>query len=367
MRFVAFLLVLASMVSCLIGCSQQTKTAEPQAKVPYAIPYQEMDKIGYRAGWSTDSAVNPGNQVTKAAVLGDYVSIVETPSNVLSTFDRKNGQLLWKGQAGRPGERIHGPYMYENLILVNTDWQIWGYDAKTGELVTMSDLKSVVRAAPAMQERIAVFGGTDGTAFAIDVTTGQIIWRYDLTSAFHAKPLAAINGAFVADSSGVYAMLDFLTGELLWRGRVFGAITANPSADAQRIYLPSMDRSMYALDRTSGRDRWSPFRSNIPLSKPALVELREVFLPLPGYGLTALRAATGEEIWRKPLLVDPIAVVGPNLFARDPDEIFVINPSDGEVKAQAMVPLLAELLVTENDRLIAVTKDGILTQMVPKR
>lgn len=367
LRSVAAVLAMILIVISTSACRSQSRTqsSTPDAPIAYAMSYMEMEEIGYRPGWNARTVVNPGSRIVGAAILGSYLTVIEHPANIVTTFDLNSGEMLWKMSAGQPGEKIYGPYAYEDRIMVNTDRQLWAYDAKSGERKIIADFQSVVRTEPAMAERLAVFGGADGKAFAIDVTTGQKPWEYQMAASFRAKPLKASNGVFVADIAGVYAMIDDLTGNMLWRGRTFGPIVADPAADAIRIYVPSEDRSMYALDRTSGRDRWSPFRAEMPLTQAPLAGSRDVFLPLPGEGLVALQAGTGREIWRKPLMVKPEGLVGRFLYARDKDMIYKINPGDGDVLATAKAPLLAKFLIAGDSRLIVVSNDGIVTEMIP--
>lgn len=365
LRFVAAVLLMSLVVFTTSACRSQSTTKTQVPPGAYAMSYLEMEEIGYRPGWNAQTLVNPGSRIVGAAVLGPYFTVVEHPANIVTTFDLKTGDMLWKMSAGQPGEKIYGPYQYKDRIMVNTDRQLWAFDAKSGELRIIGDFNSVVRTEPAMSERLAIFGGADGKAFAIDVTTAQKPWEYQMAASFRAKPLKVANGVFVADVAGVYAMLDELTGNLLWRGRTFGPIVADPAADTIRIYIPSEDRALYALDRTSGRDRWTPFRAPMALTESPLAASRDVFLPLPGEGLVALQAGTGREIWRKPLLVKPEGVVGRFLFARDDQSIYKINPADGDVLATAAAPLLAKFVIAPENRLIVVSNDGIVTEMVP--
>ena len=362
LRPVATSLTLIFLALASVACT--SRSATHVADTPYAVSHLELDKLGYRPGWSSQVVLTSGSQVVGAQVLGDLTIVVEHPANIVTAFDTANGAIKWKAQAGQAGEKIYGPYRYRNTILVNTDRQLWGFNANDGKTVMNGNLRSVVQTEPALADELAIFGGADGRVFAIDVTSAQIAWEYKMVTALKAKPLTVSNGVFVADAAGVYAMLDADSGDLLWRGRTFGEIVANPGTDRLRVYVPSTDQSLYALDRTSGRDRWAPFRASVPLTESPLVMDREIFLPLPGVGMVALQNGTGRELWRSDLKALPLAMVGRDLLVRDDQQMYLLSPADGKVITAADAPGLVMLLVAPNSRLVAINKDGRVTQML---
>ena len=331
LRSVAVVSALVLTVLSLTACQNGGMNASP-----YAIDYLELENIDYRTGWASEVAVTPGSKVTQADLLGDVIVTLEQPSNIATAFNAKTGELIWKATVGEKTEPVYGPYRYENRICINTDRQMWCFNAKTGERMMIGNLRAIVKAQPAMVERLAIFGGADGRVFAFDVTTAQKIWEYQLAAATVTKPLAVGSGnAFVVDSGGVYALLHAVTGELLWRGRTFGSVVADPTSDSIRIYIPSTDRTLYAIDRTSGRDRWNPYRAEVPLTQSPLAGARDVFLPLPGKGLVDLRAGDGHQNWESDLQVQPIALLGPTLLARDSKVVYTLNAGTGEITGQA--------------------------------
>lgn len=362
---VASLSLIAAFVTLALGC--ETPSPQTPKTWPYPVSPAQAEILGYDIGWSTDVSGYTGSEVTYADVLGDVVVTIEEPDNIVTAVDAKTGKFLWKASAGKPGEKVYGPYRHEDRILVNTDRKMWAYDRDSGKILDVFRLRSIVDHDPALLGAMAFFGGADGRAFAINVTTGQKPWEYQMTAAFDARPLVVGDNVFVADGAGVYAMLDGYTGNVLFRGRAFGPVVADPTADTVRVYVPSRDQALYALDRNTGRDRWTPYRTTMPLTYSALPDNRHVFLPLPGKGLVALESATGNVAWQNEVPSQPVGIVREKLLAKSPGSLALMEVDTGRLLATAKTDTLAAVRITDDQRLYLVGRDGKIVQLNPDR
>lgn len=162
--------------------------------------------------------------------------------------------------------------------------------------------------------------------YAINVQDGQMRWRYpekgEAARTFYAQPALTEDGQLIVGSynSNLYS-LNPQTGTENWvfsqaGGRFIGAALAY----GDRIYAPSADQRLYALD-LSGNEVWRFEGSRGALwAKPLLDEERQrIYLPSMDHHLYAINLENGQLIWEAnlngsavgtPVLEDGVLYIG---------------------------------------------------------
>jgi outer membrane protein assembly factor BamB len=155
----------------------------------------------------------------------------------------------------------------------------------------------------------------------------------------------------------------FETAEPLW-----GSVAVNGS----QVYLPIMDRAVYALDAESGKEVWKTDLEGAVVSEPALGEDGMLYVSTLGNAVYALDTESGRIIWRfdtndgvwaSPTLHDGVIYVG--------DASGVIYAVDavsgrGQWQIEAGSPIVGSGAVysdglffgTEGGELLSVSLDG---------
>jgi eukaryotic-like serine/threonine-protein kinase len=82
-----------------------------------------------------------------------------------------------------------------------------------------------------------------------------------------------------------------------WTFKVGGAVVSSPAVDAERVYVGSDDRNVYALDRKSGRELWRFKTAGAVRSSPAVANGTVYFGSYDGF-FYAVDAKTGQQLWR---------------------------------------------------------------------
>jgi hypothetical protein len=141
--------------------------------------------------------------------------------------------------------------------------------------------------------------------YALNVQDGQLRWRYpengEAAKTFYAEPTLTEDGQLIVGSyNGSLYSLNPQTGTENWTfdqagGRFIGA----PLAQGSRIYAPSADHRLYALD-LNGKEVWRFEGSQGPLwAQPLLDEERQqLYLPSMDHNLYAINPETGQLVWQ---------------------------------------------------------------------
>ena len=148
-----------------------------------------------------------------------------------------------------------------------------------------------------------------------------------------AAPAVADGRVFVPTADNFLIALDAETGEEIWSFEAGHSFWAHPVVVDGVIYQSSMDHNVYALDSSNGSVLWqSPLNGAVP-SAPAYVD-GTLYVGSFGGVMHALDASTGEElwafdadgwIWSTPSVVDDMI-----LFADGSGNIFAISTDGGQ-------------------------------------
>ncbi len=100
-----------------------------------------------------------------------------------------------------------------------------------------------------------VIAVTDAEIVAIRAKDGQVVWR---------QPAGGVRLAPDIDSERLYAGADdgrtlalVHTGSMHWTRRIGSIPTGHIAVDEERVYFAALDNVVYALDRSSGNQRWT--------------------------------------------------------------------------------------------------------------
>lgn len=351
------LLTLALVVAGTVGCASGGGSGKTGGSRPtgHLMEPDAARKIGYVVNWAQDLQVR--DRLSHARVLGDVVVTVQQPSNVVSAVDARTGDVRWRRVVGNESDRLRAPGRFGDQVLVATDDRLYRLRVTDGDVLGVDTLEGITTGAPLVVNNIAVFGTIDGTILGHDLNAGYATWRYKLTDRVLVTPVLVGNYAFATDARGTYAMLNPTDGTLIWRGRTFGAISAPPASDQANVYVPSNDRTLYTLNRGTGRDQWV-YRANQALTLPPSVYDNLVLLPLPGDGVLAFEAVDGNKRWTSEVRGLPITRRDDAVLLADSDSFWLVRLEDGQTLAEASSLRLKDALEGPEGSLILVAPNG---------
>jgi eukaryotic-like serine/threonine-protein kinase len=171
--------------------------------------------------------------------------------------------------------------------------------------------------------------------YAVNLSNGSEIWRYpdrgNASKTFFASPsLNADNQQLIAGSyNRILYSLNPTTGIENWMFESQGHLIGSPLATSDRIFVPSADRNLYAIDK-SGNEVWRFTTGAALWSEPALSQDETVVYQTSlDHHVYAIDVQSGEEIWRTNLNG---AIVGTPTMSED-GRILYIGSFAGEMYA----------------------------------
>ncbi len=254
----------------------------------------------------------------------------------LFCLNARDGSAAWK-EPFKTGSHTEGAPAVVNgkVYFPAGDDGLYCADATTGARLWQfpgGKAKGIHIDAPPEVQNGTVFIGSGLYSFvavALDATTGHEKWRTDLKLRAFGAPLASGSKVFFGvgtgnmgadvfhydeegemrdhECAGAVVCLDAATGKEQWRFPLPKSVHTGLAADAFSVYAGCRDGILYAIDRTSGKLRWSVGIGSSVMCAPAVAESGG--FPLAVYAVSregrvfCLHPQTGAELWswQKPL------------------------------------------------------------------
>jgi outer membrane protein assembly factor BamB/predicted phosphodiesterase len=191
---------------------------------------------------------------------------------------------------------------------------VYALDARTGgtrwKFATPVSVKNTVAVAGNLVYATTV----DGQVWALDAGTGEARWWYSLGSRIdcraYASPVVS-DGIVYLGVAQHFVALKAKTGKTIWQATFDGMTSelgteymgcySSPCIGEDMVYVGfNLASGLVALNKQNGKQLWNKKHKHNPLhASPVLCE---DMLYHPAYGeLRAMKAETGEEVWRFPL------------------------------------------------------------------
>ncbi|HUQ83154.1 MAG TPA: PQQ-binding-like beta-propeller repeat protein, partial [Gemmatimonadaceae bacterium] len=221
------------------------------------------------------------------------------------------------------GDVIGSPTVLGQTVYVGSgDGRMYALDRTTGTRKWAFDAGNPIPSTPAVGGGAVFFGTRDGHFFAVDAATGKQRWKFatgplkgwawghESGDVYTSSP-AFVGGVvyFGAGDGRVYAV-DATSGKEKWHAQTEGRVRASPAIDGSHVYIGSADGRVYAFDRTTGAQKWRFETEGVNLfsgnfgydrrtvqSSPAVVN-GTVYEGARDGWIYAIDAATGNERWR---------------------------------------------------------------------
>ncbi|MBI1370806.1 MAG: PQQ-binding-like beta-propeller repeat protein [Planctomycetes bacterium] len=344
------------------GCEQETSILSRLLVQP-----QTAADMGYGIQWTSNLAVPRGSRLIYAELLGDKLVTFET-GNILSCIRADTGQILWREKVGSDIERFSKPVRDDKRVVISSEIHAYVYDIEGGDLLKVFPLAYVSNTTPVVVGGLLIFGSPTGVVFAQDVSQGLLRWTYQVGSAVSTNPVIAGPTLITTDSLGAVVAFNPFTGVVLWRTKAWGRVSAEPAASDLMVYVASEDQSLYALERTSGTQRWRYYARDPLITPPTLVG-DYLLTYVPSEGLVCLDSITGDKLFTKDMPhARPLGIHNDLLYIMNPGRVDLLDPVKGDIVRSVPVPAVQHIVASapRDGDLYLIRLNGVIMKLTPR-
>lgn len=227
--------------------------------------------ISRRDGKLLQTYESPGTVESEPVLAGERIWFSDT-TGTTSCYTLA-GELIWRHQttAAVPNRLLLDG---TNVILRTVDDQVLALNRETGEpdwqyrrrpdVARISELRLYAAPEPALSERYAIMGFSDGVVVALDRRTGDQAWEARVGEGEYpdiVAPVTVLGGlVFASGYTGPLIALDVETGAARWRfdaGSASAAVLFERDQDRSPLLLhPGTDGALRAIDPRDGALLW---------------------------------------------------------------------------------------------------------------
>ncbi|MET9419341.1 PQQ-binding-like beta-propeller repeat protein [Streptomyces sp. NPDC006540] len=226
----------------------------------------------------------------------------------VQAWEASNGEKLWEITGAQSDFETPeaGPAIFGDTVYVWKDARLRALEARTGDerwSYPIGDAASCgnvpVRVQPAPDGYVYVCAGT--RVLAVDITSGLVRWHFEAPAVFLSPP----------------------------------AFAPGPAVTGGGVYLADYLGTVYALDATTGKDRWRIATESRQSSEPVLVAAGNVHVG-SGSALYTLDAVTGTPMWRfaagGEVVGAPVVADGRVHFGSADHVLYTLDASGGQLR-----------------------------------
>ncbi|MET9619992.1 PQQ-binding-like beta-propeller repeat protein [Streptomyces sp. NPDC006464] len=234
--------------------------------------------------------------------------VTGTRGGGVQAWEASNGAKLWEITGAQSDFETPeaGPAVHGDTVYVWRDARLRAMDARTGAerwSYPVGDAASCgnvpVRVAPAEDGCVYVSAGT--RVLSIDIAGGHVRWHFEAPAVFLSPP----------------------------------AFAPGPAVTGGGVYLADYLGTVYALDATTGQDRWRIATESRQSSEPVLVVDGNVHVG-SGSALYTLDAVTGTPKWRfaagGELIGTPVVADGRVHFGSADHVLYTLDATGGQLR-----------------------------------
>ncbi|MFJ4340410.1 PQQ-binding-like beta-propeller repeat protein [Streptomyces sp. NPDC088915] len=225
-------------------------------------------------------------------------------------WEASNGAKLWEVTGAQTDFETPeaGPAVHGDTVYVWRDARLQALDARTGAerwSYPIGDAASCggvpVRVAPAEDGCVYVSAGT--RVLSVDVASGHVRWHFEAPAVFLSPPAFAPGpavtggGVYLADHLGTVYALDATTGQDRWRIATEQRQSTEPVLVADGNVHVGSGSALYTLDAVTGTPRWRFAAGGELVGSPVVADGR-IHFGSADHVLYTLDATGGQLRWK---------------------------------------------------------------------
>ena len=234
----------------------------------------------------------------KAAPLVTATTVyIGDEDGVLHAVDRTTGKKQWVFSTG--AEIAGCVAQFEDKLLLASHDSFLDCIRIDGTEAWKFQTNDRINCSPGVVENFTFLAGCDEHLRVIDLKTGKEFRDMPMNSFLIASPAIVGDLLYVGTHTGEIVCVDWRKGEFVWRyeGPRKMPFHASASVTDELVIVGCHDKHIHAVDRTTGKAKWTfPTRARIECSG-AVVDRRMVVGSGDG-NLYAISLDSGQEVWK---------------------------------------------------------------------
>lgn len=341
-----------------------------QRRASFPIVNEDYARVGYRLDWVGYPAVT-GSLPVQSLLAYDDMVVVQEAGSFVTVLEPNTGSRRCADQLSNPLSKFVGMTRDDDRILCASEGEVFVLDPQTCNLLARQQIEKIVATEPVLYNNLLIFGTGVGEVLAHmtdSAVSGIKAWGYRTTGAITRKPALIGSAVGAVAQDGTVVFLEAQSGSLLGQNRIYGGMETDPVHNGSLMFVASVDQSIYAFAPVGATMIWR-HRTGAPLrTQPTAIGDR-LYCAVPGRGLTAFDASTGDILWEcKDFGGTVVATNRGRLLSFDGAEAALIDPARGDVLERSKLPGVAMLKPDkfEDGSLFAVSKSGVVAKFLPR-
>lgn len=307
--------------------------------------------------WEDKYSYRPAAPLT---VYHDHL-VVTTTGKRVHFYNTESGDLYGRLRLAGTGQTA--VLMQDTLLYVGLSPQRNRVDAinlKSRKAIWRVPVKDASPAPIILNDRL-IISSSDGTVFCLDLKTGDQIWNFAGKGRFVA-PLAYGDGRIFqpSDNGSLYA-IDASTGDLAYEVKLDGPLVGGVAV-SDLVYVASMSGEVYGIQANSGTVLWQTRLKGPVWTSPAVND-EMIVIGHSGGEIVALSRNNGSLVWSYPIVevvkASPLLVGQYVVAGTMSGKLVVLNAQDGTVVSETKaVGAIAFPPVTDGTRIFVATQSG---------
>jgi len=327
------------------------------------VGQEAANRLGLTRAWFTQVRLDSArSRVERAKLTGDRLTIL-TSAGVVQEIDALTGQTYWTAPIGKQGYPSLGPAANDKYVALLNGSTLYVLDRADSKPVIIRQVGSAPGAAPALSQEYVFVPLVNGRIEGYSLRDPKAFqpWYYQSFGRAMVAPLATPDSVvWTTDAGYLYVGNCNILG-LRFRLETSSDIVAPPSAHPPDIYVGSTSGDLFAMNETSGQQRWK-YSTGYPITRSAAGVGGRVFVTSDEPALHCVDATNGRRLWMAPGVVRFAAASKDRVYGVNDLGAFVVL--DGKTGAGlASMPSeypIRSLVNDQTDRIYLISDDGMV-------
>lgn len=225
----------------------------------------------------------------------------------IAAYSKGSGRLIWRKLITN-GVESSAAIQGERLYFGASDGNFYCLSANTGEVIWSVATRVENLAEPLLAEGLIYFLSGANSVYALDAETGKQVWLHtrqdtqSLSIRGGSRPAYRNGTVYVGFSDGAIMAFVAKTGQIKWerqlnRNKRFRDLDSNPIVDGDFLYVAGFDDHLYALRAATGEVVWKSEKGGYGTP---LVTDSHIYFSTSAGEFHCLDRSTGTTVWRVP-------------------------------------------------------------------